>query len=263
MSHQPPAYVHGHHESVLRSYAWRSAENSAAYLLPHLQPGLSLLDVGCGPGNLTATLAERWPDAEVIGVDSSESMIDTAREVAGIRAVHADLREWEPPSPVDVLVSNAVLQWVPDHLALLSRLAGWLAPGGWLGFQVPGNYGEPAHLLLRELADSPAWRDKLGADRVTRAGSCDPVDYLETLIALGLRADVWETTYLHVLEGEDAVLDWMTGTALRPVLAALDPDHAVGFVAEYGAKLRAAYPRRPFGTVLPFRRVFAVASKQP
>ena len=248
-------------------YLARTAERARPFhdLISHVGATApqTVVDLGCGPGNLTATLAERWPDAEVIGVDSSASMIDTAREVAGIQAVRADLREWEPPSPVDVLVSNAVLQWVPDHLALLPRLAGWLAPGGWLGFQVPGNYGEPAHVLLRELADSPAWRDKIGADQVTRAGSCEPVEYLEALIALGLRADVWETTYLHVLEGEDAVLDWMTGTALRPVLAALDPDQAAGFVAEYGAKLRAAYPRRPYGTVLPFRRVFAVASKQP
>jgi trans-aconitate 2-methyltransferase len=126
---------------------------------------------------------------------------------------------------------------------------------------VPGNYGEPAHVLLRELADSPAWRDRVGPGRVTRAGIHEPVEYLETLVRLGLRVDVWETTYLHVLEGDDAVLDWMTGTALRPVLAALDAASAAAFLAEYGKKLRKAYLRRLYGTVLPFRRVFAVAER--
>jgi trans-aconitate 2-methyltransferase len=145
---------------------------------------------------------------------------------------------------------------------LLPRLAGWLEPGGWLGFQVPGNYREPAHVLLRELADSPGWRDRLGADRVTRAGVYEPAEYLEVLAGLGLAADVWTTTYLHVLEGEDAVLDWMTGTALRPVLAALDDDAAAAFLGEYGQRLRTAYPQRDYGTVLPFRRIFAVARNQ-
>ncbi len=223
-------------------------------------PG-TVVDLGCGPGNLTAMLAERWPDATIIGVDSSAEMVHAARQIGGIDVVHADLREWEPPSPVGVLVSNAVLQWVPDHLELLPRLAGWLAPGGWFGFQVPGNFGEPAHVLLRELSDSPAWRDRVGPGRVARAAIHEPVEYFEALAGLGLRADVWETTYLHVLQGDNAVLDWMTGTALRPVLAALDPDEAAAFIAEYGDELRKAYPRRPYGTVLPFRRFFAVAQR--
>jgi trans-aconitate 2-methyltransferase len=221
----------------------------------------TVVDLGCGPGNLTAALAERWPGARVIGVDSSAEMVEAACRVAGIEAIHADLREWEPLTSADVLVSNAVLQWVPDHLELLPRMARWLAPGGWLAFQVPGNYGEPAHVLLRELADSAVWRDRLGADRVTRAGSYKPAEYLATLAGLGLTADVWETTYLHVLQGEDAVLDWMTGTALRPVLTALDDAATTEFLAEYGSELREAYPRRPYGTVLPFRRVFAVARR--
>src|SRR5918994_1141132 len=127
-----------------------------------------VVDLGCGPGNLTARLAERWPGATIIGVDSSAEMVDAARQIGGIEVVHSDLREWAPPSPVGVLVANAVLQWVPGHLDLLPRLAGWLEPRGWLAFQVPGNFGEPAHVLLRELADSPAWRDRLGSGRVPR-----------------------------------------------------------------------------------------------
>ncbi|HEU4542508.1 MAG TPA: trans-aconitate 2-methyltransferase [Jiangellaceae bacterium] len=248
-------------------YLTREAERARPFhdLVVHIGANAPrrVVDLGCGPGHLTMTLAERWPDAEVVGVDSSAEMVEAAREVAGIEVIHADLRDWEPSAPVDVLVSNAVLQWVPGHLDLLPRLAGWLAPGGWLAFQVPGNYREPVHVLLRELADSVEWRDRLGADRVTRAGVCEPADYLDVLAGLGLPAEVWETTYLHVLQGEDAVLDWMTGTALRPVLAALDAEVAAAFVAQYGDMVRAAYPERPYGTVLPFRRIFAVARRQP
>lgn len=250
-----------------RRYLTRAAERARPFYELISRIGATapatVVDLGCGPGNLTATLAERWPQANVIGVDSSAAMIDAARRVAGIEAIHADLREWEPPSPVGVVVSNAVLQWVPDHLALLPRLAGWLEPGGWLGFQVPGNYGEPAHVLLREIAGSPRWRDRLGAGLVTRAGVYEPDEYLDVLVGLGLVPDVWTTTYLHLLEGEDAVLDWMMGTALRPVLAALDDHGAATFLDEYGQRLRAAYPRRDHGTVLRFRRIFAVARRQP
>jgi trans-aconitate 2-methyltransferase len=224
-----------------------------------------VVDLGCGPGRLTASLAGRWPSARVVGVDSSAEMIAAARSldtgdvVARVRFVQADLREWTPDAPVDVLVSNAVLQWVPDHLDLLPAFASWLAPGGVLAVQVPGNFGSPAHLLLRELAASPPWRDRL--PQAPRTATPGPVDYLARLAALGLRVDAWETTYLHVLDGPDPVLDWMRGTGLRPTLAALDDAAQAAFSAEYGERLRAAYPEQPFGTVLPFRRVFAVAGR--
>lgn len=220
----------------------------------------TVVDLGCGPGNLTAMLAERWPAARVIGVDSSPEMVAAAR-ATGLEVVEADLREWRPPAPIDVLVSNATLQWVPDHRAFLPDLVGWLAPGGWLAVQVPGNYGEPAHVLLGELAESDRWRDRIGAGRVSRPAVHEPAEYLATLAALGCEVDAWETTYLHVLSGEDAVLDWMTGTALRPVLAVLDDAERREFLAAYGGALNRAYPRQPHGTVLPFRRVFAVARR--
>lgn len=224
-----------------------------------------VVDLGCGPGGLTASLARRWPSSRVVGVDSSAEMIAAARSLdAGdvaprLAFVEADLREWTPDAPVDVVVSNAVLQWVPGHVDLLPRFASWLAPGGVLALQVPGNFGSPAHTLLRELAGSPRWRSRLPA--APRVSTPDPLDYLTRLAGLGLRVDAWETTYLHLLDGPDPVLEWMRGTGLRPTLAALDDDEQAAFSAEYAERLRAAYPEQPFGTVLPFRRVFAVARR--
>ena len=227
---------------------------------PHL-----VVDLGCGPGTLTRLLAERWAQARVEAVDSSYEMVQRAQtELAdvGERAVAtlADVREWEPAGPVDVLVSNATLQWVPGHLELLDRFASWLAPGGWLAVQVPGNFGGPSHTLLAEVAARPRWKERLG--HVPWPSVEEPVTYLARLAGLGLDVDAWETTYLQVLPGEDAVLQWMRGTGLRPVLSALqDDDERAAFEAEYGELLRQAYPREPFGTVLPYRRIFLVARR--
>lgn len=221
----------------------------------------TVVDLGCGPGTFTAVLKQRWPDARVVGVDSSPEMVAAARSVPGIELIQADVRDWQPDRPVDVLVSNATLQWVTGHLELLPRLVGWLAPDGWLAFQVPGNFAEPSHVLLREVADSARWRGRLGADRVARPSSYDPDVYLASLAELGCTVDAWETTYLQVLPGDDAVLDWVSGSALRPVLAALGEGERDEFVAEYRALLREAYPRQSYGTVLPYRRVIAVARR--
>jgi trans-aconitate 2-methyltransferase len=161
---------------------------------------------------------------------------------------------------VDVVVANALLQWVPGHLQLLERLASWLRPGGVLAFQVPDNFDQPSHTLLRDLREADRWRARLGAGADRRAGVERPATYLDALVRLGLHADVWQTSYLHVLQGEDAVLEWVKGTALRPVLSALDADDRVEFVDEYARALRTAYPTQPWGTVFPFRRTFAVAT---
>src|SRR5436305_4815158 len=157
-------------------------------------------DLGCGPATLTRELAERWPGARVEGVDDSAEMIERARAEAGdgVELTLADVHDWTPAEPVDVIVSNATLQWVPGHLPLLDRLAGFLAPGGWLAVQVPGNFGEPSHTLLRELATEPPWRERLTG--VRWPGVPEPQTYLARLAGLGLRADVWETTYLQVLD---------------------------------------------------------------
>jgi trans-aconitate 2-methyltransferase len=221
-----------------------------------------VVDLGCGPGNLTAGLRGRWPEAQVHGVDSSAEMVERAqrlaRELAGDRLTFeiADLRELSPPRPVDVLVSNATLQWVPGHLDLLSCLVGHLRPGGWLAFQVPGNFDAPSHTLLEDLAADPRFAAHT-AD-VAWPRSHDPETYLARLFELGLRAQAWTTTYLHVLQGPDPVLRWISGTGARPVLQALPEALRAEFEDEYAAALRVAYPDRAFGTVLPFRRVFAV-----
>jgi trans-aconitate 2-methyltransferase len=224
----------------------------------------AVADLGCGGGALTATLSERWPEAEVEGVDSSADMLAGAagRAVPGrLRFTVCDLRDWRPASPLDVLVSNAALQWVPEHASLLERWVAGLRPDGWLAFQVPGNDESPGHVLLAELRRSPRWQGRVGegppGHRVL-----EPGEYLQRLGALGCSVDAWETTYLHVLPGPDPVLEWFKGSALRPVLRALGagPDREA-FLAEYAGLLREAYPPGPLGTVLPFRRLFVVARR--
>jgi trans-aconitate 2-methyltransferase len=225
-------------------------------------PG-TVVDLGCGPGHLTADLARRWPDAVVHGLDSSAAMIEDARQLAKppqLTFELADLREWRPAAPVDVIVSNAVLQWVPDHLDLLPRWVDFLAPGGWLAFQLPGNFDQPPHVAISEMAASPRWRPLLGDREFTRQAG-DLTGYLDVLAGAGGRVDAWETTYLHVLAGENPVVEWVKGTALRPVLSALDDEQAAEFLAGYSERMRRAYPPRSFGTVLPFRRVFVVAQR--
>jgi trans-aconitate 2-methyltransferase len=237
-------------------------------------------DLGCGPGSLTAALAQRWPDATVVGVDNSPEMIATAqassaqastgraavqRTAAGqavpsLSFTLGDVADWCPERPLDVLVCNAVLQWVPGHDELLLRWADLLAPDGWLAFQLPGNFDQPSHTIVKEMAESPRWRELLADVRLNRQAG-DPAHYVTLLARPGFAVDAWETSYLHILHGEDPVLEWTKGTTLRPVLAALDAEDAAAFVREYGERLRAEYRPHPFGTIFPFRRVFAVVHR--
>ena len=216
-----------------------------------------VVDLGCGPGNLTALLKERWPRADVAGVDSSPEMVAAAAAVAGVGFSVGDVRTWEPAEPVDVLVSNATLQWVPGHLDLLPRLVGHVRPGGWLAFQVPGNFDEPSHTIRRDLAaEEPYVAHTAG---VATPDAFDAATYLELLAGLGCAVDAWETTYLHVLSGDDPVFTWVSGTGARPTLQALPDELRPAFEDEFRRRLREAYPPGPAGTVLPFRRVFVVA----
>ena len=224
-----------------------------------------VVDLGCGPGSLTAALAARWPDAQVTGVDSSPAMVEQARALGDVPEnvdfVQARIEDWEPEPGTDVVVSNAALQWVPGHRDLMRRWAKKLDDGAWLAVQVPGNFGAPSHVLMRELAASAPWSDKLaGVLRHTDAVA-EPEDYLGLLLDAGFSADVWETSYSQVLTGLDPVLEWVRGTALRPVIEALAPEDFARFEEEYALLLRKAYPEQPRGTVFPFRRIFMVGRK--
>ena len=227
----------------------------------HADKPAQVVDLGCGPGQLTASLADRWPGATVLGLDSSPEMVERARAYTSARVGFAvqDLRDWRPAELVDVILSNATLQWVPDHRDLLPRLVAALVPGGWLAFQVPGNFAEPSHVLLHRLAEDPRFAEFTAGRE--RPAAFDAATYADDLHRLGCVVNAWETTYLHVLTGPDPVFRWISGTGARPVLQALPVEAREVFVTEYKAALAQAYPPRPYGTLLPFRRVFAVAQR--
>ncbi|GGU85747.1 trans-aconitate 2-methyltransferase [Streptomyces albospinus] len=231
-----------------------------------------IADLGCGPGNVTVQLADRWPDAHITGFDNSPEMLKEAETYAGptpggghLDFAPADAADWTPEELFDLIVSNAALQWVPNHPDSFARWVDALAPGGTFAFQVPGNFTSPSHALLGELCDSPQWRERLDTHGRRFVHILEPADYLERLTDLGCTTDVWETTYVQLLQGDDPVLDWVKGTALRPVLTVLenDPEAREAFLAEYRDALREAYPTGRHGTVFPFRRIFVVARKLP
>lgn len=220
----------------------------------------TITDLGCGPGHLTRVLRERWPGATIHGVDSSPEMIDRAQgdnidEHASYEL--ADVSTWMPAEPVDLMVSNALFQWVPEQLEVIERLAAWIAPGGAFALQVPRNYSSPSHTLLHDIASEPQYASHT-ADIVADRG-IEPIAYLRLFAGLGWSVDLWETTYFHVLPGEDPVFDWVSGTGARPYLQALPDDLREEFAATYRSALRTAYPRETWGTVFPFRRTHVVA----
>lgn len=232
----------------------------------HADAPRRVVDLGCGPGNLTATLAGRWPMAEVTGLDSSAEML--ARSVAhadqfpNLSFSQADIAGWMPSRDTDVVVTNAALQWVPGHRGMLARWLTALRPGAWFALQVPGNFNSPSHTLMRGLAESGPWAGRLAGVLRHEDAVGGPDDYLNIMLDAGCDADAWETTYFQLLPGPDPVLEWVRGTGLRPVLAALSAADSRAFEAEYSALLAEAYPAGPHGTVFPFRRIFAVARKR-
>jgi trans-aconitate 2-methyltransferase len=219
-----------------------------------------VVDLGCGPGNLTATLAQRWPGAVIEAVDSSQELVDAARE-RGVDASVGELETWTPAPDTDVVVSNAALQWVPSHRELLVRWAGELPAGAWIAMQVPGNFDAPSHQAVREVArrvpfanplgDMP-WRDEHVVETASR--------YADVLTDAGCTVDAWETTYVHQLTGDTPVLDWITGTALTQVKSRLSEEAWQQYRQAIIPLLAEAYPARSDGTTFfPFRRVFVVA----
>ena len=221
-------------------------------------PG-TVVDLGCGAGNVTRLLRERWPAARIVGYDSSPEMLERAAVDSSIEWRLADLDGWTPEAPVDVVFSNAALHWLGDHPRLFGRLADAVAPGGWLAVQMPNNWRAPSHSSAAAAVRAGPWRDRLSGLLVT-----DPLlpleGYHDLLAPRATHLDMWETEYFQVLEGENPVVEWTKGTVLAPLLAALDPAERAAFEADYGRRVRQAYPPRPDGrTLFPFRRLFIVA----
>jgi trans-aconitate 2-methyltransferase len=222
----------------------------------------SIVDLGCGAGNVTAVLRRRWPAARLTGVDGSASMLARARQAdPGAEWRQADIGVWSPAAPVDLLFSNAALHWLDDHATLLPRLLGAVSPGGVLAVQMPRNFSEPSHTAIIAVAREGAWRDRLGP--LIRPEPCKPPAFYWDLLAPRVAGlDVWETVYYQALTGENPVAEFVKGSWLKPFLDALEPAERPTFEAAYRARVARAYPPRPDGTtVFPFRRLFIVARR--
>ena len=226
------------------------------------QPRL-IFDLGCGPGNSTELLVEHYPDAEVVGIDSSPDMLRQARErLAGCTFIHADLATWMPSEPADLLFANAVFQWIPDHPNVLRRLLEALPQGGVLAVQMPDNTREPALALMREVAGSGPWSGNAALEEASR-GDLPPVElYYDLLKPLCAHVDLWHTVYNHVMAGPQGIVEWFKGSGLRPFLSVLDDGMREAFLAAYLTEIGRHYATRFDGKVLlRFPRLFIVARK--
>lgn len=228
----------------------------------------NVYDLGCGVGEIARLMADRWPDAQVVGSDSSEAMIEKARAAgeSRVRWTVEDASKWSAPQPADVIYANAMLHWLPGHDTIFPHLCEQLRPGGVLAVQMPLSWPEPSHRLMREtLAAGNAGRgygDAALRAKMDRRWVDDADAYYDILKPRCAEIDIWETRYVQVLDGEDPVLEWVKGSGLRPILDALEGSELEGFLAEYGARLREAYPRRAAGeTLYPFPRLFIVARR--
>jgi trans-aconitate 2-methyltransferase len=252
-------------------HTWKPAEY-LRFSSQRMRPALDLLgrvsleepsilfDLGCGTGRTSRLLAKCWPKASVFGIDASIEMLDAARaeeEVKNISWMQADLASFSPQEPADLLFSNAALHWLDDHDVLFARWLKSLKEGGVLAVQMPQNFSEPSHTLLRECI-----RD-FSVDYVPRSESVKTKDFYYRLLSPLVRnLDIWETSYLHVLEGKNPVLDWMMGAPLGPVLEVLGEQERTAFLAAYGESLLAAYPKTTSGkTLFPFKRLFLLAER--
>ncbi|MCY1322648.1 Trans-aconitate 2-methyltransferase [compost metagenome] len=230
--------------------------------VPELPEGIAF-DLGCGPGNSTELIRDRFPEATLSGLDSDENMlVAAAKRLPGITFEKADLANWVPPAGASLFYGNAVFQWLPNHLTIFERLMGALASGGTLAVQMPDNLGEPSHLLMEETTRSPAFTDAFAGKTVRRNPMPGPATYVECLAPQAASIEVWHTIYYHRLANAEAIVEWVKGTGLRPYLDALPEDKRDAFAADYTDRIRAAYPAMSDGKVLlRFPRFFIVAVK--
>ncbi|MCW5731595.1 MAG: trans-aconitate 2-methyltransferase [Alphaproteobacteria bacterium] len=229
--------------------------------IPLLSPQ-TVYDLGCGPGTVTRILRRRWPEAIIMGIDGSAAMLERARrEAPGVEWIEGDLAVWAPRQPADLIYSNAALHWLDDHEKLFERLIGEVSAGGILAVQMPRNHRAPSHVGMAETIAEGPW-----AERLARVRSIcpvhDPAYYYDILAPHCRELDIWESEYLHLLDGERPVVEWTSGTALKPYLAALDETERADFLARYAGRMARAYPPRRDGrTLFPFRRLFIVATR--
>jgi trans-aconitate 2-methyltransferase len=235
-----------------------SAPNSGSDVQP-----LNIYDLGCGPGNSTELLVERFPDANVVGTDNSEPMLVSARErLPHCRFELSDIATWQPAAPADLIYANAALQWVGGHETLVPRLFGYLAPGGVLAIQMPDNREEPTHRSMREVASIAPWADLIGDAAKVRTKILSLTDYYDHLASASAEVDVWRTAYQHPMESAGKIVEWVRGTGLKPFIDPLSADQRQAFLVEYEARIARAYaPRADGKLLLAFPRLFIVARR--
>ncbi|MET0172104.1 MAG: trans-aconitate 2-methyltransferase [Agrobacterium vaccinii] len=221
-------------------------------------------DLGCGPGNSTELLAERYGVNVITGVDSDQDMLEKARlRLPNTMFQRADLATWKPQQKADLLYANAVFQWLPNHLDVLVSLMDHLKPGGVLAVQMPDNLGEPSHLAMEETGAAGPWKAAFEGNRLRRRPLRSPATYFDRLSPKSARVDVWHTIYNHPMQNAQAIVEWVKGTGLRPYLDAAGEEHREAFLADYLARIDAAYPPMADGRrLLRFPRLFIVAVKR-
>ncbi len=223
-----------------------------------------IVDLGCGPGNSTQLLVDRYPSAQVLGIDTSADMLAKARTaVPDARFEMADVAAWTPSHAPDLIFANAVLQWVPDHATLLPRLVSCLAPGGVLALQMPDNLDEPSHALMRKVAAEEPFTAKLAQAAAARTNLGVFDVFYKWLEPVASDIDIWRTTYVHPLDGPSAIVEWVKATGLRPFVDPLSDAERVDFLARYEAELETPYPRQADGkSLLRFPRLFIAATRE-
>ncbi|KJC50479.1 trans-aconitate methyltransferase [Bradyrhizobium sp. LTSP885] len=229
--------------------------------VPHSDPR-SIWDLGCGTGNVTQIICQRWPNATVVGMDSSAEMLAKAKSISNVTWIEGDISKWAPPEATDLIYSNATLHWLPEHHLLFPRLVRQLRAGGVLAVQMPRNGKASSHQAILAAVECGSWREALEPVVASMPMTEDPSSYYAWLNDLVGKLDIWETEYLHVLEGDNAVAEWTRGSVLKPFLDALAPDQRSEFFEEYAGRVNLVYPKQSDGrTLFPFRRLFLVAQR--